>query len=111
MDSAFGCICGSQEIRDSVAKAELNRNNGRRTLLFIDEIHRFSKSQQDALLPYTESGLLIFIGATTENPSFEVNRSLLSRAQVYALKPLKIKSFINFYHVRKKHSLAIYIRI
>jgi putative ATPase len=60
---------------------------GRRTILFVDEVHRFNKSQQDAFLPYVESGLLTFIGATTENPSFEVNSELLSRAQVYVLTP------------------------
>jgi putative ATPase len=61
---------------------------GKHTILFVDEIHRFNKSQQDALLPYAESGLVTFIGATTENPSFEVNSALLSRAQVYVLKSL-----------------------
>ena len=65
-----------------------NLIHGRQTILFIDEIHRFNKAQQDALLPYTESGLVTFIGATTENPSFEVNSALLSRAQVYVLKSL-----------------------
>ena len=61
---------------------------GKNTILFVDEIHRFNKSQQDALLPHVESGLFTFIGATTENPSFEVNSALLSRAQVYVLKSL-----------------------
>ena len=61
---------------------------GRQTILFVDEIHRFNKSQQDALLPHMESGLFTVIGATTENPSFEVNAALLSRAQVYVLKSL-----------------------
>ena len=69
-------------IRDS------NLAAGRRTILFIDEIHRFNKSQQDALLPFVESGLVTFIGATTENPSFEVISALLSRAQVYVLQAL-----------------------
>lgn len=68
--------------------AEQNLALGKRTILFIDEIHRYSKSQQDALLPFVESGLVTFIGATTENPSFEVNAALLSRAQVYVLKSL-----------------------
>jgi putative ATPase len=61
---------------------------GRRTILFVDEIHRFNKAQQDGFLPFVESGLLTFIGATTENPSFEVNSALLSRASVYVLKSL-----------------------
>ncbi len=69
-------------------QAEHNLAAGRRTILFIDEIHRFNKSQQDALLPFVESGLVTFIGATTENPSFEVNSALLSRAQVYVLQAL-----------------------
>jgi len=69
-------------------QAEHNLARGRHTILFVDEIHRFNKSQQDALLPYAESGLITFIGATTENPSFEVNSALLSRAQVYVLKSL-----------------------
>ena len=79
---------GVKEIREAVALAKQNLSFERQTLLFIDEIHRFNKAQQDALLPYTESGLLIFIGATTENPSFEVNKALLSRAEVYVLKSL-----------------------
>ena len=62
--------------------------SGRRTILFVDEVHRFNKAQQDAFLPYVEQGLLTFIGATTENPSFEVNSALLSRAAVYVLQPL-----------------------
>ncbi|GAM53806.1 holliday junction DNA helicase [bacterium endosymbiont of Mortierella elongata FMR23-6] len=69
-------------------QAEQNLAMGKHTILFVDEIHRFNKSQQDALLPYAESGLVTFIGATTENPSFEVNSALLSRAQVYVLKSL-----------------------
>lgn len=79
---------GVKDIRAAMEQAELNQQQGRQTILFVDEIHRFNKSQQDALLPYAESGLVTFIGATTENPSFEVNSALLSRAQVYVLKPL-----------------------
>lgn len=79
---------GVKDIRSAVEKAQENLLHGKHTILFIDEIHRFNKAQQDALLPYTESGLITFIGATTENPSFEVNSALLSRAQVYVLKPL-----------------------
>lgn len=79
---------GVADIRKIVAKAEVSRSKGRRTILFIDEIHRFNKGQQDALLPHVERGVLTFIGATTENPSFEVNGALLSRARVFVLEPL-----------------------
>jgi putative ATPase len=79
---------GIKEVREAVAQAELWRAQGRRTILFVDEIHRFNKAQQDGFLPFVESGLLTFIGATTENPSFEVNSALLSRASVYVLEPL-----------------------
>ncbi|EHL29177.1 replication-associated recombination protein A [Legionella drancourtii] len=79
---------GVKDIRAAMERAQENLAQGKHTILFIDEIHRFNKAQQDALLPYTESGLVTFIGATTENPSFEVNSALLSRAQVYVLKPL-----------------------
>jgi len=79
---------GVKDIRAAMEQAEQNLARGRHTILFVDEIHRFNKSQQDALLPYAESGLVTFIGATTENPSFEVNSALLSRAQVYVLKSL-----------------------
>ena len=78
-----------KEIRQVVAEAEADRSRGgRRTILFVDEIHRFNKSQQDAFLPHVEKGTLILIGATTENPSFEVNAALLSRCRVYSLHPL-----------------------
>ena len=80
---------GVKDIRAAVEQAELTlAQNGRRTILFVDEVHRFNKAQQDAFLPYVERGLLTFIGATTENPSFEVNSALLSRASVYVLKSL-----------------------
>ncbi len=79
---------GVKEIRAAMEQAQHNLEKGHHTLLFIDEIHRFNKAQQDALLPYTESGLVTLIGATTENPSFEVNSALLSRVQVYVLKSL-----------------------
>ena len=75
---------GVKEIREVIEKSRQQE----KAILFIDEIHRFNKSQQDALLPFVESGLVTFIGATTENPSFEVNSALLSRAQVYVLKSL-----------------------
>lgn len=83
-------LAGVKEIREAVEIAKQNQSIQKRTILFIDEIHRFNKSQQDALLPFVESGLIIFIGATTENPSFELNRALLSRAQVYVLNSLSI---------------------
>src|SRR5262249_19702177 len=82
-------LAGIKDIRDGVASAELTlQQSGRHTILFVDEVHRFNKSQQDAFLPHVERGLLTFIGATTENPSFEVNSALLSRAAVYVLQPL-----------------------
>ncbi|MFJ9449930.1 MULTISPECIES: replication-associated recombination protein A [unclassified Herbaspirillum] len=82
-------LSGVKDIREAVERAEVIRaNSGRRTILFVDEVHRFNKSQQDAFLPHVESGLFTFIGATTENPSFEVNGALLSRAAVYVLKSL-----------------------
>jgi putative ATPase len=77
---------GVKDIRAAMEQAQHNLDMGKHTILFVDEIHRFNKSQQDALLPYAESGLVTLIGATTENPSFEVNSALLSRAQVYVLK-------------------------
>jgi putative ATPase len=94
--TAFDCafialsavFSGVKDIRAAMEQAQQNLAQGRQTILFVDEIHRFNKSQQDALLPYAESGLVTFIGATTENPSFEVNSALLSRAQVYVLKSL-----------------------
>ena len=81
-------LSGVKDIRAAMDLAERHRARGRATILFIDEIHRFNKSQQDALLPFVESGRVVFIGATTENPSFEVNSALLSRAQVYVLQAL-----------------------
>jgi putative ATPase len=82
-------LSGVKDIRDAVARAEATlQQSGRQTILFVDEVHRFNKAQQDAFLPFVERGLLTFIGATTENPSFEVNGALLSRAAVYVLKPL-----------------------
>lgn len=94
--SAFECefialsavFSGVKDIRAAMEQAQQNLAMGKHTILFVDEIHRFNKSQQDALLPYAENGLVTFIGATTENPSFEVNSALLSRAQVYVLKSL-----------------------
>jgi putative ATPase len=82
-------FCGVKDIREAVGRAELElQQSGRHTVLFVDEVHRFNKAQQDAFLPYVEQGVITFIGATTENPSFEVNGALLSRAAVYVLQPL-----------------------
>jgi putative ATPase len=82
-------MAGIKDIRAAVERAQENRRqSGRPTLLFLDEVHRFNKAQQDTFLPYVEDGTLVFVGATTENPSFEVNSALLSRARVYVLKPL-----------------------
>jgi putative ATPase len=87
---AFSAVTsGIKEIREVIATAERTRGQrGRRTILFIDEIHRFNKAQQDAFLPHVEAGTIILVGATTENPSFEVNSALLSRSKVYVLQPL-----------------------
>jgi len=98
MSAAFDCrfiaisavLGGVKDIRDAVDEARLAREQGERTIVFVDEVHRFNKAQQDAFLPHVESGLFVFIGATTENPSFEVNGALLSRARVHVLQPLSL---------------------
>jgi len=82
-------LSGVKEIREAVAQARQHKVSGRDTVLFVDEVHRFNKSQQDAFLPYVEDGTVIFIGATTENPSFELNNALLSRSRVYKLRSLE----------------------
>lgn len=88
--SISAVLAGVKEVREAVARAkQLQQERGRRTMLFVDEVHRFNKSQQDAFLPYVEDGTFTFIGATTENPSFELNNALLSRARVYVLKSLE----------------------
>lgn len=87
--SVSAVLSGVKEIRAAIEEAQFYRQQGQRTVLFVDEVHRFNKSQQDAFLPYVEDGTLIFIGATTENPSFELNKALLSRARVYVLKSLQ----------------------
>jgi putative ATPase len=81
-------LSGVKDIREAVEQAQAMRTQGRATVLFVDEVHRFNKAQQDAFLPHVEAGLFSFIGATTENPSFEVISALLSRAQVFVLKAL-----------------------
>ncbi len=80
---------GVKDIRAAAEQAQMRASNGTRTLLFVDEVHRFNKAQQDAFLPWVEEGVFIFVGATTENPSFELNNALLSRARVHVLKPLE----------------------
>ena len=87
--SISAVLSGVKEIRAAVAKAQEQRDiRGRKTILFVDEVHRFNKSQQDAFLPFVEDGTIVFVGATTENPSFELNNALLSRCRVYVLKSL-----------------------
>lgn len=85
---------GIKEIKAVMAQAEENRKLGHKTILFVDEIHRFNKAQQDAFLPYVEKGSIILIGATTENPSFEINSALLSRCKVFVFKPLETEDLI-----------------
>lgn len=99
---------GIKEIRAAIDIAKQNQSAGRRTLLFVDEVHRFNKSQQDAFLPYIEDGTFLFIGATTENPSFELNNALLSRARVYLLKKLSQQEIIEVIEqaCKAEHGLA-----
>lgn len=85
---------GVKDIKEIIEISKYNKTNGKKTILFVDEIHRFNKAQQDAFLPYVENGNIILIGATTENPSFEVNSALLSRCKVYVLKSLKEEDII-----------------
>jgi len=100
-------LSGVKEIRDAVTRAELAlQQSGRNTILFVDEVHRFNKAQQDAFLPHVERGLLTFIGATTENPSFEVNGALLSRAAVYVLQPLTEDELGQLFERARKSVLA-----
>lgn len=91
-ESISAVLSGVKEIRAAIATAQQQRDiHNRKTILFVDEVHRFNKSQQDAFLPFVEDGTLIFVGATTENPSFELNNALLSRCRVYVLKSLNIE--------------------
>jgi len=95
LESVSAVLAGVKEIRAAVAKAQEERDiHGRQTILFVDEVHRFNKSQQDAFLPYVEDGTVVLIGATTENPSFELNNALLSRCRVYVLRSLEQKDII-----------------
>ncbi len=92
--SLSAVLSGVKDIRQAVARAKELQSRGRASILFVDEVHRFNKSQQDAFLPFVEDGTITFIGATTENPSFELNNALLSRARVYVLKPLQTADLI-----------------
>src|SRR5512135_897762 len=87
-------LTGIKEIKEVMAQAERARQYGTRTIVFVDEVHRFNKAQQDAFLPYVEKGSIRLIGATTENPSFEVISALLSRCRVYVLKPLSEEQIV-----------------
>lgn len=99
-------LAGVKEIREAIEQAQRNMSEqGKQTILFVDEIHRFNKSQQDALLPHVESGLFTFIGATTENPSFEVNSALLSRAQVYVLKSLSTEELKQLFERARSYAM------
>lgn len=100
-------MAGVKEIREAVATAQQNLMSGRKTVLFVDEVHRFNKSQQDAFLPFVEDGTFIFIGATTENPSFELNNALLSRARVYVLKSLSADDLVQVIVQALEHELGL----
>lgn len=105
--------CGIKEIREAITKAKdraIHKNQ--RTVLFVDEVHRFNKSQQDAFLPHIEDGTIIFIGATTENPAFELNKAVLSRARVYTLKKLEVEDLQQVLakaleHVKHNQSMSV----
>ena len=100
--SVSAVLSGVKDIREAIDKAQLNlQQYNKKTILFVDEVHRFNKSQQDAFLPHVESGLITFTGATTENPSFEVNSALLSRSQVYVLKTLDEDDLFSIYEKAK----------
>jgi putative ATPase len=99
-------LSGVKDIREAIAQAQqVLQQRGRHTILFVDEVHRFNKSQQDAFLPFVEQGLVTFIGATTENPSFEVNNALLSRAQVYVLHVLSAEELDTLFE--RAHQVAL----
>ena len=102
---------GKSELKSVIEKAKINKNYGKKTVLFVDEIHRWNKAQQDALLPYVENGLIILFGATTENPSFEVISPLLSRCRVFVLKGLaeeELKKILNWAITDKERGLGKY---
>ena len=105
--SISAVLSGVKEIRAAIEEAQFYKQQGQRTVLFVDEVHRFNKSQQDAFLPHVEDGTLIFIGATTENPSFELNKALLSRARVYGLKSLTHDHFLQLIEQPRTHPHAL----
>ncbi len=105
--SLSAVLSGVKEIRAAIQEAEIKKQQGIATLLFIDEVHRFNKSQQDAFLPHVENGTVIFIGATTENPSFELNNALLSRARVFVLKALEQKELLAVLHQALKNDAQV----
>ena len=94
IESLSAVLAGVKDIREVVERAKLAKLEDKNTILFVDEVHRFNKVQQDAFLPFVEDGTLIFIGATTENPSFEIINALLSRTRVYVLKRLQDKEIV-----------------
>ncbi|MDR3086852.1 MAG: replication-associated recombination protein A [Azoarcus sp.] len=102
--SLSAVFSGVKEIREAVAQARAVQELGRHTILFVDEVHRFNKAQQDAFLPFVEQGLVTFIGATTENPSFEVNAALLSRAAVYVLEALDAEAMTTLFERARSHA-------
>ena len=106
--SISAVLAGVKDIREAIAVAQQHRQaTGRKTLLFVDEAHRFNKAQQDAFLPYVEDGTVIFVGATTENPSFELNNALLSRARIYKLQPLSTEQLISVMKRALKHGSGL----
>ena len=106
--SLSAVLSGVKDIREAVAQAKMRLEvQNQRTILFVDEVHRFNKSQQDAFLPHIEDGTIIFIGATTENPSFELNNALLSRLRVYVLKPIQTEHIIHLIERALNHDLGL----
>nr|MBP9764473.1 AAA family ATPase [Gammaproteobacteria bacterium] len=96
--SISAVMSGLKDVREAIDKAtELAKTHQQKTILFVDEVHRFNKNQQDVFLPYVENGTIIFIGATTENPSFEINNALLSRCRVYVLKSLTEQDLLEIF--------------
>ena len=102
---------GTADIKKTMEVARTNATLGRGTLLFIDEIHRFNKTQQDTLLPYLEDGTVVFIGATTENPSFNLNNALLSRCHIGVLEPLDTADLLTLIERAEKHQRATHGRL
>jgi len=105
--SISAVLSGVKDIRSAIEQAKQYRAEGRSTILFVDEVHRFNKSQQDAFLPYIEDGTIYFVGATTENPSFELNNALLSRVKVYVLKSLPIEEIKQLLNRALQHEAGL----